>query len=351
MHLGLVIYGSIDTLSGGYLYDRRLVASLRARGDRVEILSLPWRNYAAALGDNLRFRLPPGLDLLVEDELNHPSLLAANRRPHPCPVVSLVHHLRSSERRPAWQNSFYRRIERGYLRSVDAFIFNSETTRAAVRALAGEQRPGLVAYPPTDRFAAGLDAGAVGARALEPGPLRLLFLGNLIPRKGLHTLLEALARLPEGCSSLDAVGSQAADPAYAASIRRRIETPGLAGRVRLHGTLADDALAEQMRRAQLLVVPSSYEGFGIVYLEGMGFGLPAVATHSGAAAEIVTDGVDGCLVPAEDPAALAERLSALAGDRPRLRELSLAALRRYTLQPPWERTVDSLRTFLRGLTA
>ncbi|MEJ5226295.1 MAG: hypothetical protein WHV44_17665, partial [Anaerolineales bacterium] len=100
MRLALIIYGSLNTLSGGYFYDRKLVESLRAAGDTVEIISLPWRNYAAHLTDNLTFRLPRGFDLIIQDELNHPSLIAANRRPHPCPVISLVHHLRCSEQRP-----------------------------------------------------------------------------------------------------------------------------------------------------------------------------------------------------------------------------------------------------------
>ena len=83
MKLGFLIYGSLDTLSGGYLYDRKLVDFLRDRGDSVEIISLPWRNYAAHLSDNLYFRLPLKLDLLIQDELNHPSLLCANSKSHP----------------------------------------------------------------------------------------------------------------------------------------------------------------------------------------------------------------------------------------------------------------------------
>ncbi|MFL7868236.1 MAG: glycosyltransferase family 1 protein, partial [Anaerolineales bacterium] len=85
MKFGLVIYGSLDTLSGGYLYDRKLVEYLRKQGDSVEIISLPWRNYAAHLTDNFHFRLPPDLDLLIQDELNHPSLLSANSRPRSYP--------------------------------------------------------------------------------------------------------------------------------------------------------------------------------------------------------------------------------------------------------------------------
>src|SRR3972149_8711543 len=105
MKLGLVIYGSLDTLSGGYLYDRKLVEYLREQGDTVEIISLPWRNYVMHLTDNFHFRLPfsnviappkysgvtrsaatkqsPNsgkFDILIQDELNHPSLIVATRQ-------------------------------------------------------------------------------------------------------------------------------------------------------------------------------------------------------------------------------------------------------------------------------
>ena len=90
MKIGFLIYGSLDTLSGGYLYDRKLVEYLRAQGDTVEIISLPWRNYAAHLTDNFSFKLPSNLDILIQDELNHPSLIAANRGKHPYPIVSAL---------------------------------------------------------------------------------------------------------------------------------------------------------------------------------------------------------------------------------------------------------------------
>lgn len=346
MKIGLVIYGSLETVSGGYHYDRRLVSCLREAGHEVRIFSLPWRNYAAHLSDNLRFRLPAGLDLLIQDELNHPSLLAANRRPHPCPVVSLVHHLRSSERSPAWQNALYRRVERLYLNSVDGFIFNSETTRRAVTALAGDGAPGLVALPPTDRFGPPPTEAFVERRAARAGPLRLLFLGNVIPRKGLYTLLEALRRLPPETATLEVVGSLAADPAYARRMQRRAARLALPAPVRFHGSLDEAALAGMLGQADLLVVPSTYEGFGIVYLEGMGFGLPAVATTAGGAGEIVTHGVDGFLVPPGDGRALAGVLERLAGDRRLLARLSLAARRRYLAQPAWETTCARMRAFL-----
>jgi len=349
VNIGLVIYGSLDYTSGGYFYDRRLVEYLRARGDEVRIISLPWRNYFKHLTDNLSFHLPLGFDLIIQDELNHPSLLRANRRPHPYPLISLVHHLRSSEERPAWQNAFYRRIEGRYLRSVDGFILNSKTTRDAVRKLAGDGKPHIVAYPPTDRFGSSLSESEVRLRAASSLPLRILFLGNLIPRKGVHTLLAAL-RLHPSSFHLDIVGSPEADPAYVHAIQNQAVASGLESSVHFHGALDDNALAEIFRSAQVLVVPSSYEGFGIVYLEGMGFGLPAIGTTAGAAGEIITDGQTGYLVPPDDPAILAARLLSLAMDSDSLIQMSLNALARYRRQPAWDKTAHSIRQFLLNFT-
>ncbi len=350
MNIGLVIYGSLNYTSGGYFYDRRLVEYLRAQGDEVRIIALPWRDYFKHLTDNLSFRLPPGLDLVIQDELNHPSLLRANRRPHPYPLISLVHHLRSSEQRPAWQNAFYRLIERRYLRSVDGLILNSKTTRDAVQKLAGDSKPQIVAYPPTDRFGSSLSANEVRLRAAASLPLQILFLGNLIPRKGLHTLLAALSLHPSAFH-LDIVGSLEADPAYARAIQDQAVASGPESRVRFHGPLDDNSLAEKFRSAQVLVVPSSYEGFGIVYLEGMGFGLPAIGTTAGAACEIITDGQTGYLVPPEDPAVLAARLLTLARNRDLLTQMSLNALARYRRQPAWDQTAYSIRQFLLKFTS
>lgn len=345
MRIGLIIYGSLDTLSGGYLYDRKLVEYLRQQGDTVEIFSLPWRNYAAHLMDNFTFHLPPGLDLLIQDELNHPSLMGANQGQHPYPVISLVHHLRCSEQRPAWQNAFYRAVEKRYLGAVDGFIFNSQTTKNVVNSLIETRKSSIVAYPPTDRFGEGLSEREVVERA-QSGPLRILFLGNVIPRKGLHTLLEALANLEPSAFQLDVIGSLTTDPAYARAMRQRTADNSLSSVVTFHGPLDNVPLVEKLTQAHVLAVPSSYEGFGIVYLEGMAFGLPVIGTTAGAAGEIIREGETGFLVAPDDAPTLAARLEHLATDRARLTRLSLNALQRYRQQPKWEQTAGEIRKFL-----
>jgi glycosyltransferase involved in cell wall biosynthesis len=358
VRLGLVIYGALETVSGGYLYDRQLVAHLRQAGDEVTVLSIAWRDYGRHLLDNvaggLRRQLRAGgWDVLLQDELNHPSLFALNhwlRQRGVCPIVSIVHHLRCSEARPAWQNAVYRLVERAYLRSVDGFIFNSQTTRRAVADILGPSalslnRPYQVAYPAADHLGPPLEPAQIDARLAQPGPLRVLFIGNIIPRKGLHILLEALARLA-GDWQLSVVGGLAIDPAYTRLIRAQVERLGLAKRVALLGRLDDAELRGHLESHHLLAVPSFYEGFGIVYLEAMARGLPVFATTAGAAAEIVADGVEGRLVQPGDAGALAAALQPLLADREKLRRMSQAARARCGRQPSWAESMAHARTFL-----
>ena len=357
MHIGLIIYGRLDTVSGGYLYDRKLVDHLQRQGDQVEIISLPWSNYGRHLAHNILPGLNRSLrrasfDVLLQDELNHPSLFWLNRhlRYH-CryPLASIVHHLRLSETRPAWQNAVYGWVEKKYLATVDGFIFNSHTTRATVEELVGSPRPHIIAYPAGNHLQPVLTDEAITARAHEPGPLRLLFVGNVIARKGLETLLAALAGLPAESWRLEVVGDIAVDPAYARRIGRQIEAAGLSHQVTLRGSVPGQALRSHFCRSHLLAVPSRYEGFGIVYLEGMGFGLPAIAGATGAAHEIITHGQDGWLTPAGETAELADYVAGLHRDRERLARMSLAARRRYLAHPTWDDTMARVRQFLKEM--
>lgn len=363
MRVGLVIYGTLETLSGGYLYDRQLVAWLRSQGDQVEILSLPWRSYPRHLLDNLRpawRRRLAGLkvDILLQDELNHPSLAWANRAltVAPFPVVSVVHHLRACEEHPAWLLPFYRWVERRYLASVDGFVFNSRTTRRSVaELLQGDARPdpalpqpNLIAYPAADHLPVPGPEEVqrlIDARRTASGPTEILFVGNLIPRKGLHHLLAALARLPGESWRLHAVGRADVDPAYSARLRAEIGRLGLGDRVLLHGRLSDSELVAHLRQAHLLAVPS-YEGFGIVYLEAMAFGLPVLASTAGAAWEIVQPGVNGFLVEPARTEAFADALARGLTDRARLAEMGVAARQRFDSHPTWAESGAQIRRFL-----
>jgi glycosyltransferase involved in cell wall biosynthesis len=351
-----MIYGSLDTVSGGYLYDRKLLEYFKRQGDTVEIISLPWRNYARHLADNLSLDLYHRLlnlqlDVLLEDELNHPSLFWLNKRLRgkvPYSIIAIVHHLRSSEQRSSWKNFLYGLVEKNYLKTVQGFVFNSQTTQKVV-AKTGinlNAMPGVVAHPAGDNFLSRVTEEYIRQRSHEPGPLRIVFVGNVIERKGLHTLLEAIGRLPVGICTLDVIGSLDMETKYARRVQQQTSRLGLTNKVHFHGSLDHSGMEEYIKQSHVLAVPSSYEGFGIVYLEGMSFGLPSIAGTIGAAREIITPEENGYLVDPGDSSELARILQMLYSDRTRLAEMGIAASHHFQAHPNWEETGKVARDFL-----
>lgn len=343
MKIALILTGALETISGGFLYDRQLISRLREEGDTVDIICLPRRTYGAQLMQNLRFRLPGGYSLVLQDELAHASLLFANSQQREAPIVSIVHNLRSAATDLQWRGTMYRAVERKYLATVDAFIFNSGTTRDSVESLMGSSKPHVVAPPGGDRLGE-LTEDFVKTRAAEPGPLRLLFLANVIRGKGLHILLDALARLSPRDVALQVVGSCDIEPDYADAMRRVARNLALAAT--FHGPLNDQRLGDQLREAQVLALPSFYEGFGIAFLEGMSHGLPAIGTTAGAMPELIADGINGYLIPPGDSEALARRLVQIGADRALLARLGVGALRSYRARPTWGQSARQIRRFL-----
>ena len=357
MRVGLIIYGRLDTLSGGYLYDRILVDYLRAQGDHVTVFSLPEADYRGQLAQNFdtsfyRLLRHAQIDVLVQDELCHPSLIWHNRRLRSqvdYPIVSLIHHLRVSERHPAMLMPLYRVVERAYLRSVDAWIVNSRDTLGASQVLGRSEQPTLVATPGGDRFPDIPTLDAISSQRREDGPLRILFLGNLIPRKGLTVLLDALAMLPRDSWRLTVAGRLDVDADYVEAVREQIARQGLHEAVTLTGRLDGEELTDALRSHDVLAVPSYHEGFGMVYLEAMGFGVVPLATTAGAAKEFIRDGVSGFLVPSGDPGAIADRLRKLIDDRDQLGAMQIAARKAFDAMPTWNETCASIRAFLQSL--
>lgn len=343
MKIGLVVYGSLEKITGGNIYDRMLVGRLRQHGDQIELISLTPRNYGSRFIDNLSFRLPGGLDVLLQDELTHPSLLAANLANRSYPIVSIVHNLHSLGHRPAWQNSLFRLVERQYLRSVDGLVFNSAATMGSVSTGLEVSRPFVVAPPGGDRLGTSTPE-AVKARAREPGPLRLLFLANVTALKGLDVLLDALALVDPARFELDVVGSVGVEPQYANEMKVRASK--LEAQVRFHGILDDQPLVDVLQRAQVMVIPSYYEGFGIAYLEGMAFGLPAIGSAAGAIPELITAGSNGYLVAPGDSKTIATHLTTFDTERNLLSRMGVAALEFFQTRPTWDQGADLVRDFL-----
>ncbi|MDO9162900.1 MAG: glycosyltransferase family 4 protein [Methylococcaceae bacterium] len=356
MRIGLLIYGEMETLSGGYLYNRKLVSYLRSQGEQVEIISLLPRSYWRHFGDNfsqtcLQLIAAANIDILVEDAMVHPSVVLLNRRISRqinIPVITLVHLLTSIDHHPCYSAWLFRAIERRYLQSVSGIIANSQTTLMQIRELLNDRLPPYcLAVPAGDNFSdVNIDIDAISQRALRPGPLQILVVGNVIRRKGLHVLIQALRQLPTEDFQVTVAGRLDMELDYVKQIQALIESSHLQERVILKGPVQGQALAELYRQHQLMVLPSAYESYGIVYVEAQQFGLPVIGTTAGAAKEIINHGDNGYLIPPEDQYALAELLQTLHRDRRLLLQLSRNALAAFAHQPSWTQSCEIIRQYL-----
>jgi len=169
----------------------------------------------------------------------------------------------------------------------------------------------------TALFAPGDPTAARVALALQPHPV-LLWVGRIAPIKGLDTLLDAIARLRAAGTALSLliVGGEADEPrnGHEVALRERLERLGLGTAVRFVGPLPQDVLPTYYVAADVTVLPSYYESFGMVALEAMACGSPVIASRVGGLVTTVRDGVTGFLVPESDVGALAERIAALIAD-------------------------------------
>ncbi|HEY0715138.1 MAG TPA: glycosyltransferase family 4 protein, partial [Polyangia bacterium] len=300
MRIAFVLCGDLASVSGGFLYDRQLIAGLRAAGATVDVVSLPWwRSYPQALAANLqRWPFEPArYDVILQDQLCHAGVFARNPRLRRggARVVSLVHNLTSTQ--PGTRvRAAVRTIERAYFGTVDGVIAVCASTLADVNALGLGRPPGstsLIARPGGDHVTP-LREAEVAQRARKAGPLRLLMIGVVAPHKGLHRLLPVLAAT-EGVH-LDVAGGLETAPAYVQQVQQAIRTQSLDARVTLHGQLDAPALAGLRAQADVFVMPSDREAYPLAAIEGFAAGLPALLTDQGGTAEVLAGSAAGRLL-------------------------------------------------------
>lgn len=357
MHLALIIYGRLDNLTGGWLYDRLLVENLRARGHTVDVIALEQRGYVRNLADNFsrsiyRRLVAKNCHVLLQDGLVHPSLVRLNRlikRTHSLALVTIVHQVLGCQPLPRIRQMLCRAGERRYFKSVDGFIFNSATTRANVEALVGRQNTAVVASPGGDRLGCLSDETQIDDRSRREGPLQLISVCNLTPNKGVLPVIKGLSRLPAEIWRLELVGSLTMDRTYVSRIKSLIARLGLEDRIEMPGPLDGDKLVEKLKASHVFVLPFSYEGFGIAGLEAMAWGLPVVGSSRGALKGYIQDGINGVLIQPGDIEALTRQVRKLHDDRKRLAAYGRAALKTFHGQPTWQDCFQSINTFLLSL--
>ncbi|HVJ53672.1 MAG TPA: glycosyltransferase family 4 protein [Aliidongia sp.] len=344
--LAFVVPGRLDQITGGYIYDRRVVGRLREIGRAVEVVELPGRYpepdaeafaAAAALLDRADAPLCiDGLALAAFDGLP--------AHPHRARAIVLVHHPLAQETGlDAAAVERFRAIERRLLTACRGVICPSPASAAGVGEY-GVQAERIRIVPP------GLDHPVPMSGAERTGPLRLLSVGTVTPRKGHLLLVRALARLAASDWRLTILGSLERNPETAALLRETVARTGLGDRVILAGEWPPARLAEAYRAADLFVLPSYHEGYGMAYTEAMAFGLPIIGTTAGAIADTVPPSA-GLLVPPGDEAALASALGRLIGDAALRRSLAAGALAAAGRLPGWDETGDRFAAALDALMA
>lgn len=357
MRVGLLIYGDLDSQSGGYLYDRKLVTYLQQQGDSVEVISLPHRPYWQELctRHNVKELVKTKLDVLIQDELVHPSVFRTNislRQRTGIPVVGLVHLFSAYAQQPLYRAWLYRYIERCYLQSLDGLILNSRNSLNQASELIGDGLlpPHVVAVPAGNNFD-DLKIPDSSRPALASGPLKILCVGNVISQKGVHVLLKALHSLPPQDFQLTIAGRLDMEPNYVKDIETAIQRLRLQQQVSMIGPLNSEQLAGIYQSHHIFVLPSVNEAYGIVYVEAQQFGLPVIGTTAGGAGEIIEHGNNGYLITPGDSTALAGLLGTLNKDRELLQALGANALQAYRQHPVWEDTGRTIRAFLLGLVS
>jgi len=336
------IPGDLATLTGGYGYARKVLAESEAAGWRLKYLALPGgfpKPSEAALAETQRLLAarPPEEPLLI-DGLAFGALPAALLRTLPQPLVALVHHPLALEGGVGPEEA-----ARLFALERDALSFARQVVAASpatARSLTGDYGVPAercrIALPGTPRH-------RIRAEGSEP-PL-LLTVGTVTQRKAPDVLVAALARLTDLPWQSRIVGNLDLEPKLAATVQARIDAAGLRERILLTGPMQPEALREAYRQADLFVLPSRHEGYGMVFAEAMTYGLPIVACRAGAVPDTVPESA-GQLVPVDDEVALASAIRALLVDEPLRRQLSAGAWQEGRRLPDWPETAAAIAAAL-----
>ena len=340
------IPGDLMTDTGGYRYDRRLLAELRAMGGDVSHIALagsfpepsPADNSAAA--ERLA-AVPPGCPVII-DGLALGAMDRTVLSAMAAPIVALVHHplAREAGLDRARRSQLYR-SERDNLALAAHVIVSSPHTAALLSADYAVPADRItVARPGSDR---------PSARVAKAEPPLILSVGIQVPRKGHDVLLRALARVADRPWQAIIAGP-ALDRAHAGLLAGLREELGLVSRVRLAGRVPGDELARRYGQASLFALATRYEGYGMVFDEAMAHGLPIVTCASGAVPATVAPGA-GRLVPRDDPDAFAAALATLLDDGAARSAMAAASAAGGAALAGWESTAQRVATVLDGVAA
>ncbi len=344
--LAFAVPGDLATPTGGYAYDRRMIGELRRLGWQVDVIDLgdSFPKPSAEARATARARLaavPRGCPIVI-DGLAFGVLPEAGEELRAAyPLIALVHHPLALETgvSPA-DAAALQKSERAALATTRAVIVTSEPTAIIVSADYGVPPDRVTVAPPgTDRteFAAGSSDGLV----------RLLSVGAIVPRKGFDVLIAALATLTDLPWRLAIAGDRTRDPVAAARLDADIARCNLGARIDVLGALPAERVATLYAGADLFVLASRFEGYGMAFAEAIAHGLPVIGTTGGAIPQTVPPSA-GVLVAPDDVDALARALRRLIENASERGKLAAGARKAAATLPRWQ---DSAKLFAGAVEA
>ncbi|WP_149541142.1 glycosyltransferase family 4 protein [Siccirubricoccus phaeus] len=343
MSLALLVPGPFDMVSGGYIYDRRMVQGLTALGQEVRVVELAGRHplpdeAATAAARAALDNLPEGTRLLI-DGLGLPGFAPFAAELEARRAMALIHHPTALEHgAPETDRAALREMEAALFPRLARLIATSPLTAQRLAADFGVDKARIgVVEPGTDPAPRARGSGGPG--------VAILSVGALTPRKGHDLLLQALARLPDLEWRLTVVGA-VRDKVHAHGLRALAEELGIAQRVTFAGEVDGVALEALYAGADLFALATYWEGYGMAAAEALARGLPVAVTAGGAIAEIVPVEA-GVVCPPGDLVSLTKALRRCLFDHALRAEMAEAAWQAGQRLPRWTDRAEALLVELR----
>lgn len=338
------IPGDIATVTGGYIYERRLLQELRLLGHDVQHIQLG-ASFPDPTGPDMEHAvaalagLPPERALIL-DGLVYGSIETAGLARVRAPIVAMIHHPLALETglTDARRDHLFRTERDNLALAKHVLVPSGHTARILIADYAVPSDRITIARPGSER--------SVGRRDPTDPPL-ILSVGLQHPRKGHDVLLRALADLKDLSWRAVIVGS-AHDPDHAAELARLLDQLDLHDRVTLAGRIPQAALDSLFAQASLFALATRYEGYGMVFDEAQAWGLPIVSCDTGAVPDTVPKDA-GLLVPPGEWRPLAKALARLLTDLPLREAMSQASHRAGAALPGWQDTARIAGRVLDGL--
>lgn len=342
-----IVPGPLETLTGGFIYDRHMVDGLKAAGRLGLVHELDGdfpraAPYDVAAGAAVLSGLPDRTRCVIDGLALTALGQAVFRHASRLDIVAMIHHPLADETglSTAEQEAFFQ-AEKAVLNEVARVIVSSRSTADRLADFGVHPSAVHVVEPGIADWAA-----RVRDPAFVDGPVRVLSVGTLTRRKGHDIALRALAGCCDLDWHLDIVGGSR-DPVHVAELTELVAELELSERVSLHGEVGEEDLARMYAESGLFLSAAHHEGFGMALADAVAAGLPVLATNESAVAAAVRQAAR--LVPAGEVMFLTEALRALLQDPAARRELADRSRIAAATLSDWDRAAAAFQRAVDGV--